>query len=578
MVEYIDDNQQYVIKLIDNNNKSIQSPKITSNIVLNTKHVYKFVQKAIINGRTHEAYIMEMQLKTILRCIWQTRWNKIEHPNYKYLNGISAFVKLHANDANEEYIPKRTITITKNCRHINQDDFTLLQYCLFPSVTFKNEQLTPSLWDRYLFILQNLILATNINARKQLKDIKIEKLKEADTNEERQKINEEYLKEVDATKNENTFKLINHLNYLFYNPSNDIPQYVLQRCNHDMLWRFVLLRWTSIKNNDDSQCSEGIEAYLDETKQYDKQEYRHIVKRLYDIAISDIHNDVGLLKFYIAVNIYNYQFVHKNVYAYITQYIKLMTNYIIGRQQSLTNWETEQLNNIVKSFSAFSIVKPMEDILKDVIKMYLQMYTVKTKSIVSFIMSSFPKELLEKYNVNDITTRLQQCGTITQLFNKYSKTNYESIDKELEIYSVDLLEDVYFSKCADNIGKYTPYIITLLKQRDKDFTDKLYQFVSNIVDKQHGVNANVINLCGCYSVLTADSRYYELIKPFTTATNHYDIDFIIATEEFIPYMNHILRLSYHGIIDELLTEKYIGVNELKGFRKFKIEDILNKLE
>lgn len=578
MVEYIDDNQQYVIRLIDNNNKSVQSPKITTNIVLNTKHVYKFVQKAIINGRTHEAYIMELQLKTILRCIWQTRWNKAEHPNYKYLNGISTFVKLHANDADEEYIPGQTITITKNCRHINQDDFTLLQYCLFPSASFKDEQLTPSLWDRYLFILQNLILATNINARKQLKDIKIEKLKEADTDEERQKINEEYLKEVDATKNENTFKLINHLNYLFYNPSNDIPQCVLQRCNHDMLWRFVLLRWTSIKNNDGSQCSEGIEAYLDETKQHDKQEYRRIIKRLYDIAISDIHNDVNLLKFYIAVNIYNYQFVHENVYTYITQYIKLMTNYIVGRQQSLINWETEQLNNIVKSFSVFSIVKPMEDILKDIIKIYLQMYTVKTKSIVSFIMSSFPKELLDKYNVNDITTRLQQCGTITQLFNKYSKTNYESIDKELDAYSIDLLEDVYFSKCADNIGKYTPYLITLLKRCDREFTDKLYKFVSNMIDKQHGVNNNVISLCGCYSVLTADSRYYELIKPFTTATNHYDIDFIIATEEFIPYMNHILRLSYHGIIDELLTEKYIGVNELKGFRKFKIEDILNKLE
>ena len=130
--------------------------------------------------------------KTILRCIWQTWCNKAEHPNYKYLNGIATFVKLHANDANEDYIPRQTITITKNCRHINQDDFTLLQYCLFPSVTFKDEQLTPSLWDRYIIVLQNLIFATNINARKQLKDIKIEKLKEADTNEERQKINEEY--------------------------------------------------------------------------------------------------------------------------------------------------------------------------------------------------------------------------------------------------------------------------------------------------------------------------------------------------------------------------------------------------
>ena len=337
-----------------------------------------------------------------------------------------------------------------------------------------------------------------------------------------------------------------------------------------MLWRFVLLRWTSIKEDDN-------DAYLDETKQYNEQDYRQFVKHLYDIAISDTHNEVNLLKFYIAINIYNYQFVHKDVYKYIIQYIKLMTNYIISHQQLLTNWETEQLNNIVKSFSVFSIVKLLEDILKDVIKQHLQIYTIKTNSIVNFIMSTFPKELLDKYNVNDITIRLQQHGAITQLFNKYSKLNHESIDKELNAYSIDILENVYFGKFAQNINKYTPYVIKLLKQRDRDFTNKVYKFVSDIVDKQ-GINSNVISLCGCYSVLTADHRYYELIEQFATYTNHYDIDFIIAIEEFIPYMNHIARLSYHGIIDELLMEKYTGVNELKGFRKFKIEDIMDKLE
>ena len=563
MVEYIDDNQQLVIKLVEDNNKREQSPKINTTITLNTKHVYKFIQKAIASGKTNEAYIMELQFKTLLRCIWQTRWNKIEHPNYKYLNGITTFVKLYANDIDKEFMPKRTITISKGCRHINQDDFTLLQYCLYPSFTFNSEQLTESLWDKYLFILQNLILATNINARKQLKDFKIERLKAAETDEEKQKINADYLKEIDATKNENTFKLINHLNYLFYNHPND---------NHDMLWRFVLLRWTSIDSQEPATVGD-LDAYLDETICYDEQEYKHVIKQLYDIATSDIN----LLKFYIAVNIYSYHFVHKDVYKYIINYVKLMTNYIVGHQQSLREWETEQINDIVKSFSILSIVKPLEDILIDIIRVHLQAYSYKTNNIVNFIKESFPSELLDKYSIEDVAIELKARGAIVALFNKCSELNYDKVVKELNNYGVDLLESVYFDKFAHTIIVYTPYIVRLISQRDKEFSNKLYNYVINMV-KTKGVNNNVIELCGCYSVLTYDVRYYELIQTFATDTNYYDIDFIIATEKFIPYMNHIQRLSYHGIIDGLLIEKYTGINELKGWRKCKIEDISYALE
>lgn len=573
MVEYINDNQQLRMSLIDDGNKSVPSPKINNHITLNTLNLYKFIRKSIMNGNINESYKMEQQLKTILRCVWGIRWNKLEHPDYRYLNNIATFVKLYANDITERInIPIKHIPICKHCTHIEQDDFTLLQYCLYPSVIIKDKYLSTSLWDKYLFMLQNLILASNINKRKQLKITKTERLKTADNDDEREQITKEYFEEVAKTNNENIFKLINHLNYLYYNPNKDISNEQLKRCSQDMLWRFVLMRWTSIEDTNKSP----LDNYLDETKYYNEYEYRSVIRRLYQ----NINNDIDLLKFYIAINIYDYHSVHLNIYTYMAEYIKLMTNYIVGHQQQISDWFTQQINNITSTLKILTIIYPIDEILKIIIDKYLQQYTMKTNTIVEFVMSSFPKILLNKYDVPNITKRLINTGKVAVAFNKYTDKTEQSSNKVLSDIDIDTIEDVFFDKFVMCTHNYTPFIIKMLNQRDKQFIDKLYDFMIDYIDKnkkENKLSETIISMLGCYGVLMNDIRYYELIKQYTNLNNQYDIEYIIATQKYIKFMSDETKTIYKNIIDKLLNEVYIGDNILKSFRRFKIDDILEEL-
>ena len=553
-MEYIQSNKQLVIKLIENNNKSHQSPPINTDISLNTIDLYKFVKKAIMNKKFTEPYIIELQLKTILRCVWRTRWNKVEHPNYKYINNIATFTKMYANDADEvkPFIPKKTIRISKGCRTINQEDFTILQYCLLPSI--KHTQLNDDLWNRYIFMLQNLLLATNIDARKQLKDLKIDRLKMADTDEERQLINEEYLREVDNTKNENTFKLINYINYLYYNTD----------CSKELLWRFVLMRWSDIGDNE-------LDNYLDETVVHNEDDYRVFVNNVF---VSN-PTDIDLLKFYIAVNIYNYQFVHKSVIIYITTYVKLMLNYLVGHQQPLQTWKQKQLTDITNTFKTYSIIQPLDMMLPEIINTHLQKYNIaKTNMIIECINNNFPKELIDKYDVVNITSKLVLESKIVQLYNKYAQSNYESIDKELSQYDINILETVFVNKFVDVIGKYTPFITRFLKQQDPLFKDKLFTILFKRMHEDNGLNKHNLSIYACFTILMNDDRYYEELQTLSTNINQI-VDFIIGTEDYIQYMNNITRNNYRMIALDLYES---NKESITGFRKYKMMDIIDKLE
>lgn len=591
MVEYIDNHQLYNMLLIEENNKSALSPKIKTNILLNTLSIYNYVKRAITNNNINEAYKLEIQFKTILRCIWSTKWNKIEYPDDKYLNNISKFARAYSNVKSNINIPRKNININRDCNHIDQYDFTLLQYCLFPSVTFKDHQLTNETWDKYLFILQNLIMAMNINERKLLKDVKDDKLKNSTNEEERQQINQEYLKDIDEIRSENTFKLINHLNYLYYDPNNDISQSQHNRCNHRMLWRFVLLRWNNIIDNDVDNLQYNY--YLDETKYYNEQEYKTIISRLYNNVVNDENkqidnqinklNDnntnINLLKFYIAVNIYNYQFIHQNIHEYLFKYVKLMTNYIIDKQQTITDWENEQIKNIDKSFKTLSIVKSLHDILNNVVSVHLQIYNVKTKPIIEFILSTFPNHLINEFGIRDITTKLISIGEIAKLFNKYSESTYNKVNEQLKTYDIKLIENVFIDKFIKRANNYTPYIIKMITQHDNDFKDILYNYFVDNYKPIHKLSDDTINTIACYAVLTNDERYYnEFIKLFKELNPYIEIDFIISTEQFIPYMSDIKRSQSLDTVNKLMDEIDNNNIKLDGFRRFKIDVIAEKLD
>ena len=561
-MEYINNDEQLTMKLIeDNSHKIVQSPRIQSNINLNSLHVYKFIRKALEQGKLNEPYNLELQLKSILRCVWGTRWSKQEHPDVKYLNNISTFVRLYSNDANENKpnIPTKIINIPRGCKRINQDDFTLLQYCLIPSFEYKPEQLTDNLWNKHLFIFQNIILATKINERKQLKDLKQERLNMAETDEERQEINEEYLNEIDSTKNENVYKLVNHLNWLYYN--NELAK--------DILWRFVLLRWTSISTNENK---------LDETKVYNENEYREYILNLYTQLVSildtedETYDDI-LLMFHLAVNIYNYQFVHKDVYSYIIKYIKIMTNYIVCHQQCLTDWIQEQINNITKSFKCVSIVYPMNELLNKIIETHLQTFVAnKTKTIIELVKNNFPNELLKEYQFDILVNNLVVKADIIVLFNKYNERNKQIVDNDLSKYDINIIEDIMFERYLTNVCAYTPYIVNILRTRDNDFVNKLFAKLEHELKNKNKFTSDLIKSFACYNVLLSDDRYYKIILEYTTEDNHNDVDFLIGLENYVKYMNPILRKQYLEI-----TTNILNTRKLVGWRLCKLEDLQEKL-
>ena len=213
--------------------------------------------------------------------------------------------------------------------------------------------------------------------------------------------------------------------------------------------------------------------------------------------------------------------------------------------------------------------------LPEIINTHLQKYNIaKTNMIIECINNNFPKELIDKYDVVNITSKLVLESKIVQLYNKYAQSNYESIDKELSQYDINILETVFVNKFVDVIGKYTPFITRFLKQQDPLFKDKLFTILFKRMHEDNGLNKHNLSIYACFTILMNDDRYYEELQTLSTNINQI-VDFIIGTEDYIQYMNNITRNNYRMIALDLYES---NKESITGFRKYKMMDIIDKLE
>ena len=545
-MDYIDPAETLLMKYHEENTQRVKSPPLAEDITLHIHDVFRFINQHASDGNYSEILALEQELKKILRCVWTTKWNCREQPDFGYLDGIKQFVKHHCHDHNDDlFLENKRIFIRKNSTVVNQDDFILLNYALFPHMTFSKDMLTDDLWDIALFILKNLILSININKRKQLKELKMERLKEATTDEERKEIDDEYIKDINDTKNSNIFLLIDHLNWCHANRPSDL------------LWRFVLMRWSAIDG--DKSLDELIPTNEDEAKE------------LVNYYLSRLDSDEeSLVKLYIAINIYEYHHIHHDLEKYLHRYIEIMTEALVHRVKSLDAWKKECVKNITKCHQTLRLVMNDDDIIDEIIATHFQLFNVRTNMLAGIIRDVFDKEVLERHSFEKIVSSLKDRGEILGIMNKFTKTN--DMSSRLDAFDVDLVEDVFMDKCTTITTSFTPFPLLYLKKRDKGFKDKLFAFMMRErYSPDTANNVSMVETLACLSIVMLDNRYFLRIQE--SGNTNLLIDYIIAAVKFISYMNPVVKNALRNTAKRILDSD----SSLRGFRKFNLEDAVEAL-
>jgi len=300
--------QTLKMKLDQENTKAVKSPPVHDKFSIHTDGVYNYVINELKNANYDKPYIILVELKKLIRCVWQTRFTKAEYPNVSFLKQISAFNKNESPFCGNKVL---FIYPTNKNSHkpANLDDEALItmERNLIPYFEYDITKFTDSHWDQYLLIFDNILLSEIIQYRKEqlnIRDNDIKALQETkndiskeEYDEQNKAIISDYTNKIDNIKNDYIFKSINYLNYLYYN-----------NINREIVWSVVLLRLSTITHN-----------------VYHNEQLKHTEE---DIA-SYIYNckrdtPFELLQFYVAIIVYLYQFKHHSITTYDKEYLEIM--------------------------------------------------------------------------------------------------------------------------------------------------------------------------------------------------------------------------------------------------------------
>lgn len=362
-MQYIKDNELLKMNIIEDNSKEKHSPKIHDTINISSNAIYYYTLCNIIDNDYNVPYKIQQQLKTILRCVWHTLCSKVEYPDIALFNDINKSFKTYLQQLsyntntnasiNEDHKMKASYDQTQALQHssyntsninindlfikhsktiinyrtnnVDQNTLLVIQYCLIPKYVYNNIfyindhntndtniiTYNDDAFDKYLYIFKNILLSNNITIRGNLKKYKYERIKAAQSKEEIREITNDYDNQVSDFKNDNIFKIVNYLNYLYYtyaandtstnaniNEDHNITTYNDQTHIINNVLRCLLLRYTNIEDDCslslDGTINYSKDVHLSELYKHDEKDYRNYINNIY----KDINKLMNIISSY----------------------------------------------------------------------------------------------------------------------------------------------------------------------------------------------------------------------------------------------------------------------------------------
>lgn len=532
-MDCIPENKSLVMKLTQNNQQKVKSPKINHKITINTLNIYNYIYNSLLAKKYNEPYKILVQLKTIIRCVWRTYYTKSEYPDIKYLHSISNYNK---GESKQPSYPCKLLEITPETRELDSYTLVILQRNLIPDFNYDIESFSCNLWDKYLLILDNILLSEAIEHRKLLKQERDKQLSSLPKdnkeyyNEQYNLIMSIYSNDIENLKQKYIFKIINFLNYLYYNDENK-----------SLAWATVLLRLSVITHN----------KFHNEQLKHDKKEFETYIKNY------KYNNDYELLQLYVAIIVYSYEFIHNSIIKYDKQYIETMVYYLSDNLLSYDDYINNLYNDIITNINILKVLVNEDELLTYIIKHHLNKYTYKIKQIEEIVVNNFDKDVIDKYNIINIINNLIAESDITKLFNKMTQQTYNKISADLNGYTKEQLLSSFIKTSFNNYGSYTKYIINYLLTRfDKNELNNI--IINELRNIKH--NLSTSSFIGLLMVIFNDITYYNLSKD--------SISSLVEANKHSP-TNYIK--------DFILTVSKQLIESSTGYDKYQLSEIIDNL-
>ena len=141
------------MNLTQDNRKKVKSPAINDTFSIDANGVYNYVINALNNKEYDEVYKILNQIKTIIRCVWQTMFTVSRYPDLAYINKVSKFKQTH-----KPFYDNKVLTITPRTRELDSEVLAILERNLIPPFDYNIHRFSDELWDKYLLVFDNILL------------------------------------------------------------------------------------------------------------------------------------------------------------------------------------------------------------------------------------------------------------------------------------------------------------------------------------------------------------------------------------------------------------------------------------
>ena len=563
------------MKLDQDNTKAVKSPPIHDKFSIHTDGVYNYIINELRNDNYDKSYIILVELKKLIRCVWQTRFTRAEYPNVKFLKQVSSFNKiLSPFGGNKVLFIYPTDRFSSKPAKLDEEALITIERNLIPSFDYNLSKFTDKHWDQYLLIFDNILLSEIIQYRKEqirIRDEDIKSLQETkndisidEYNEQYQIILDDYTNKIDSIKNDYIFKAINYLNYLYYNNANSnvnsntdntntnsINTADNNITNRDIVWSVVLLRLSTITHN----------IYHNEQIKHNEED---ITTYIYNCKRD---TKFELLQFYVAIIVYMYQFKHHSITIYDKEYLEIMIQYLTDTLPTYDEYIDKLYRNITDNLIILRHLIPTIKLMEHIKQYELTKFSYKLKGLSAELHKYYTVNELTNYDIEDRIKYLIDSSDINKLFNKITSKTYKEISKQLENYNVRHVYNCFIEIFLNSFSPtYTFYTIHYMIEHfhKPDLSRKILEhFKKDNID----ANGNVIKpkvdgkLIGILMDMFNSDKYYQFSRN--------KIDTLSEITKNEPSKT-ILKFALSEA-NKLLTD---GV---KGYEKFTLETAIETI-
>lgn len=442
----IPDNQTLKMKLDQDNTKAIRSPPIREKFAIFSNGVYNFALNELKNKNFKKVYLLMVEFKKLIRCVWQTKFTRAETPNISLLKQISSFnVSISPFYGNKVLMIYPNKKLNNHCYEVNKIDeesLIIIERNLIPSFEYNLRAFNDSNWDEYLLIYDNILLSEIIQYRKEqlkIRDEDIRLLNETrddigkeEYEQQRKDILNDYSTKIDNIKNDYIFKAINYLNWLYYN-----------NVNRYLAWSVILLRLSTL-----TKCKYHDELY--KHSENDIIEYIRACRK---------ETKFELLQFYVSVIVYLYQFKHHSISTYDKEYLEIMIKYLTNNLPTYDEYINQLYHNLTDNLIILRHLVETKDLMKYIKTNELNKFSYKLKALSDELHKYYSEKELIYYDINDKIKYLIDSSDINKLFNKITSKTYNDVSKKLENYDIKHVLTCFIDVFINTYTNYTFYTI-----------------------------------------------------------------------------------------------------------------------